>query len=101
MGLDNIDRHPQYRNYGGGNGNPPGDEQMSARVDRLDRVCERIEGDISTLKVDVGSIKTELPHLATKTWILGGVITVLIGIVLACWWAAQQYLGPILQHLGK
>jgi len=73
---------------------PPHDDGMEARVAKL-------EEHVGHLREDVATIKERLSHTATKAWIMGGVIVVLIGVLGGVWWTAQQYLGPILQHLGK
>jgi hypothetical protein len=74
-------------------GEPPHDGSMEARIAKL-------EDHVGTIREDVATIKERLKHVATKAWILGGVIAVLLAILGAMWWMAQQYLGPILQHIA-
>lgn len=76
----------------GGNGTHDGG--MEARLVRL-------EDHVGHLREDMATVKERLSHTATKAWIMGGVIVVLLGILGGVWWTAQQYLIPILQHLGK
>lgn len=70
---------------------PPHDGGMEARITRL-------EEHLGTLREDVATIKERLSHTATKAWVMGGVIVVLVAVVGGFWWIAQQYLIPILQH---
>lgn len=59
-----------------------------------------VERTLSDVRVDVGSVKTQLQHVATKTWIFGGVIAVLVGLIGGFWWIAQQFLIPLLKAAG-
>lgn len=61
----------------------------------------RIEAAITTITADVGALRADMKHVATKTWVLGGVAAVLVAILGAAWWMVQQYLGPILQALPQ
>ncbi|WP_077445388.1 hypothetical protein [Rhodanobacter sp. C05] len=93
--LSSVPTLGTYKDKGlatGGSG--PHDPDMLARIAQLEQHC-------SDLRVDVATIKERLNHVATKAWIMGGVVIVLLGILGGVWWMAQQYLGPILQHLGK
>lgn len=74
-------------------GEPPHDGGMEARVSRL-------EEHVGHLREDVATIRERLSHTATKAWVMGGVIVVLIAVIGGFWWIAQQYLIPILQHTG-
>lgn len=86
-------------------GNGPHDPGMQAQIDRLDRAVERIDADLTSIKVSAGKIETQMTHVATKTWIMAAVIIVLVAILgsvgggLA--WVAQQYLAPLLHAAGK
>ncbi|HEV7775343.1 MAG TPA: hypothetical protein VGO76_00625 [Luteibacter sp.] len=73
---------------------------MEARIDRLDRCVERIDADLTGIKVSIGKIEAEMKHVATKTWVLLGALAVMVTVLGAAWWVAQQYLQPILQGLG-
>jgi hypothetical protein len=75
-------------------GQPPHDGNMEARIAKL-------EDHVGKLREDVATGTERLKHVATKAWVMGGVIIVLLGILGAVWWMAQQYLAPILAHLGK
>ncbi len=70
-------------------GEPPHDSDMEARVSRL-------EEHVGKLREDVATIKERLSHTATKTWVLGGVVAVLVAVIGGFWWITQQYLIPIL-----
>lgn len=60
----------------------------------------RLEGAVMKMSGDIGSIQAEMKHVATKTWVLGGVVAVMLTVAAAGWWMVQQYLGPILRGLG-
>lgn len=78
-----------------GSGEPPHDggmEDLLRRVGNLEQSGTQIRERLST-------IEERLSHTATKAWVMGGAIVVLIAILGGFWWMAQQYLGPILQHL--
>lgn len=80
---------------------PPHDGGMDPRVDRIERVVDRIDGDLTAIKVSIGKIETRLDNVATKTWVMGGAIAVLVTLIGGFWWIAQQYLAPILAASGK
>jgi len=71
---------------------------MQARIARL-------EDQVTGLRIDAARVETKVDglgqHMATKAWVLTGALAVLVAIVGAAWWMVQQYLAPILQHLGK
>ena len=73
---------------------------MNARVDRLERVVDRINDDVTTIKMSIAKIETRMESVATKTWVMAGAIAVLVTILSAFAWIAQQYLAPILAALG-
>lgn len=52
-------------------GEPPHDGGMDARIDRLDRVVERIDADLTTIKVSLAGIEERLKHVPTKAQLLG------------------------------
>lgn len=83
----------------------PHDPGMQAQIDRLNSAVDRIDSDITAIKVSVGKIETHLSHIdssmATKLWVMTGAVVVLLAVVGGFWWIAQQYLTPILQHVGK
>ena len=87
---------------------------MEARVAKLEADVDHLKTDMADTraqvriiankvggianKVDVMEERTR--HVATKAWVLSGVVVVLVTIIGACGWAAQQYLGPILARLS-
>lgn len=86
------------------NSRPPspeagGDDEMSDLTNDLAGRVGRLEGSLNGISRDIGSIQSDMKHVATKSWILVGVITVLVSILGAAWLMVQQYLSPILQHL--
>ncbi len=101
--LHSLYEHPKYAPKQPVDGGPggPHDGAMNARIDRLDHVVELIGADITDVKVSIGKIETQMGHVATKTWVLIGVVAVMASIIGAAWWMVQQYLGPILAHLPK
>lgn len=58
---------------------------------------ERTLGDVRT---DVAAIKNQVSHVATRAWVLGGVITSLLMVGGALIWVVQQYLGPLMKATG-
>jgi hypothetical protein len=84
-----------------GGGQPPHDGNMEPRVARLETAVDRIDQDLTAIKVSIARIETRLENVATKTWVLGGAIAVLVALVGGFWWIAQQYLAPILAAAGK
>lgn len=63
----------------------------------------RIETSITAITADVSSLKSDMKHVATKTWILWGVVVTLLGVFGSVFggiaWLVQQYLGPIMTKL--
>lgn len=98
---DFKDARSRYRPTVDGGGDGPHDGNMEARVDRLERVVERCEADLTAIKVSLAKIETRLDNVATKTWVMAGAIAVLVAMVGGFWWIAQQYLAPILAASGK
>ena len=98
MNLTQISSHSRYVQLNPGSvansGDPPHDGGMEARLAKL-------EDHVGNIREDVATMKERLFHTATKAWIMGGVIVVMLSILGGVWWTAQQYLGPILRHLGK
>lgn len=96
-------------------GGPPHDPGMEARVAKLESDVDHLKTDVADIRTQVrdisnkiGEVATKLgvmeertKHVATKAWVLAGVIVVLLSILGACWWAAQQYLQPILAKLAS
>ena len=82
-------------------GEPPHDGGMDPRVDRIERAVDRIDGDLTTIKVSIGKIETRMDSVATKTWVMGGAIAVLVALISGFAWIAQQYLAPLLAAAGK
>jgi len=73
---------------------------MSDTADLTRRVGD-LEKKVGEIAVSVGELRTEMKHVATKTWVFSGVVLTLVTVIGAAWWMAQQYLGPILQGLPK
>lgn len=84
-----------------GGSEPPHDGGMEARLARIESRVDRLTDQLADLRTDVATSTERLSHVATKAWVLGGLVATLLTIIGAAWWMAQQYLGPILQHLGK
>lgn len=100
MGTVHDLKGSKYRPPVDGGGDGPHDGGMNPRVDRLERVVERIDGDLTNIKVLIGRIDTQMAHVATKAWVMGGAMVVMVALVGGFWWIAQQYLAPILAASG-
>lgn len=63
-------------------GNPPSGGDMEARVARLEAAVEYIQRDISELKADVRSTKSEISAIRTTDFrlLFGAIITVALGL---------------------
>jgi hypothetical protein len=60
-----------------------GDDQMSDN-DLLARVG-RLESSVTTIAVDLSAVKTDMKHVATKSWIAGWGLACLAATVLILW----------------
>jgi hypothetical protein len=90
------------------------DGSMEARVAKLEADVNHLKTDMADTRAQVRNIANKVGgiankvdvmeertrHVATKAWVLSGVVVVLVTIIGACGWAAQQYLGPILARLS-
>lgn len=74
---------------GGGTG--PHDPNMEARIDRLDRAVERIDADLTTIRVSVARIEERLLHVPT-TAALWKAVALSGGAVIVAMWALLQFL---------
>ncbi|HXP00576.1 MAG TPA: hypothetical protein VN813_08730 [Luteibacter sp.] len=68
--------------------------EIGARVAVIEDRMERL-----ATKAALAVFEERMSHTATKTWVLGGVITILAGLLGAVWWIVQQYLAPLLRAL--
>lgn len=100
MGTVHDLKGSKYRPPVDGGGDGPQDGGMNPRVDRLERVVERIDGDLTNIKVSIGRIEAQMEHVSTKAWVLGGAIAVMVALAGGFWWMAQQYLAPMLAAAG-
>lgn len=70
-------------------------EMMCVLVERMRHLPTRPE--VRELASRFAVLEERISHTATKAWVLGGVVAVLIGVLGGFWWIAQQYLSPLLQ----
>ncbi|NII53554.1 hypothetical protein [Luteibacter sp. SG786] len=66
-------------------GEPPNGGGMDPRVDRLERVVERCETDLTDIKVTLAGVSERLKHVPTKAQLLGWGLTGAVLIVAALW----------------
>lgn len=79
--------HPKFARYAKveRGGDPPQDGGMHARIDRLDRVVERIDSDLTAIKVSIAGIDERLKHVPTKAQLLGWGLAGAVVVVGALW----------------
>lgn len=72
-GIGSNPPEPRSRENGDrkGGANP---ELVEHRLNQLEGSTQKIEKDISDLRVSVGKIEEGMKHVATRAWVLGGVI---------------------------
>ncbi|MGY3229448.1 hypothetical protein ACVWWJ_000932 [Luteibacter sp. HA06] len=80
------------------------DTRMNAIDCRFDAVDNRlcgVEGRLSGVEGRLGVVEERLSHTATKTWVLGCAVALLLatlsGTLGGVWWIVQQYIGPLLR----
>lgn len=52
---------------------------------------------VTALASRIGVLEERMSHTATKAWVLGGAVAVLLGVLGGFWWIVQQYLSPLLR----
>lgn len=100
-------------------GEPPGGDQMEARVAKLESHVEYMRRDISELRSDVKSIAADIvtlklsssgadakldnidKHMVTKGQLSVYALLTILPVLGGGWWIVQQYLAPILKALPK
>ena len=82
---DFKDARSRYRPTVDGGGDGPHDGDMDPRIDRLERVVERCETDLTAIKVSIGTIDERLKHVPTKAQLLGWGLAGAVLIVAALW----------------
>jgi hypothetical protein len=80
------------------------DTRMNAIDCRFDAVENRlcgVEGRLGGVEGRLGVVEERLSHTATKTWVLGCAVALLLatlsGTLGGVWWIVQQYIGPLLR----
>jgi hypothetical protein len=87
------------------------DTRMNAIDFRFDAVENRlcgvegrlgaVEGRLCGVEGRLGVVEERLSHTATKTWVLGCAVALLLatlsGTLGGVWWIVQQYIGPLLR----
>jgi hypothetical protein len=74
-----------------GNGNPPGGDNVEARVARLETHIEYIRRDLDEVMVDVKSIKSRLAYFAGAGFVLLAIFA----------WVANNRFDQVLELLAK
>lgn len=98
---------------------PPGGNELEARVAKLEGHVEYMRRDISDLRDDVKSIATDIvslklsssaadakldsidKHMVTKGQLSLYALLTILPVLGGGWWIVQQYLAPILKALPK
>lgn len=70
-------------------------EMMCVLGERMRRLATRSE--VRELAGRVAVLEERMSHTATKAWVLGGAVAVLVGVLGGFWWIVQQYLSPLLR----
>ena len=83
MNHDNVRNLPTRPVASGSE--PPHDDGMDARIERLDRAVERIDADLTSIRVSVAGIDERLKHVATKAQLLGWGLAGAVVVVGALW----------------
>jgi hypothetical protein len=74
----------------------PSDTGGASVHDRLDHLAADQGQQFAATQAHLAVLEERMKHLATKSWVLGGVVAVLSSIVGGLWWVVQQYLAPLL-----
>lgn len=98
---------------------PPGDDELEARVAKLESHVEYMRRDISDLRSDVKTISSDIvalklsnssidskvasvdKHMVTKGQLAMYALLTTLSILGGGWWIVQQYLAPIFKALPK
>jgi hypothetical protein len=66
-------------------GGPPHDGGMDPRIDRLENTVDRLDQDLSGIKVSLATINERMTHIPTKAQLLGwGLLAA--GVIVAALW---------------
>lgn len=82
-------------------GDPPaGGNDMSERISRLETQMDRLQSEVTDLRIGVARIDERLGHMPTSAAMLTYFGVALVAILAGAWWVVQQYLAPILAAAG-
>lgn len=76
IAVDNVIRHD------GSGGEPPGGDQLEARVRKLEDDMKEIKGDLKTLLKDSSEVKGRLAGMPS-TWQIVGIVGAMLALVIA------------------
>lgn len=81
-------------------------KNLESQIDSIFQSTKKIEDNFVSkelLEEKIGSVSKDIENskLSTRNWLLGGIITILLGFIGIIWYLITTYLGPIIEVLKK
>jgi hypothetical protein len=74
---------------------------VETRLGAVESRLGAVESRLGAVEGRLGVVEERLGHTATKAWVLGCAVALLIGMLTGTlggfWWIVQQYIGPLLR----